>query len=217
MARVRFRFILLTMGLAIAAAVVAFFAAFGPYGAAGITIGLNTLMAGYLLRTRDVLMARLVFFGLIAGFGELFTDYWSVSVFKTLIYPKVGPFIWTSPAYMPFSWLVVIVQLGYFGYAMRGRYGLVKSSLLMAVVGGVNIPVYEYLAKNSGFWSYENCRMLLGTTPYYIIGFEILLSVVLPATIVMVATASWGRIVVIGLAYSFWLWLAQWIAHSMTG
>lgn len=78
---------------------------------------------------------------------------------------------------MPFAWTVVTIQLGYFGWWMGKRWGLPTASLLIALFGAVNIPLYEQWAKNAGWWYYRNTPMV-GNTPWYIIGGEFLIALI---------------------------------------
>ena len=57
------------------------------------------------------LLGRLMLVGLIAGMCELFTDASGQYVVHSLIYPKGELAIWTSPLYMPLSWLVGVYEL----------------------------------------------------------------------------------------------------------
>ena len=52
------------------------------------------------------LLGRLMLVGMIAGICELFTDASGQYVVHSLIYPGGELTIWTSPVYMPLSWLV---------------------------------------------------------------------------------------------------------------
>jgi len=137
----------------------------------------NALLAGFVLVRRDRFLGRLILFGLAVGFAELAADAWLVESTRTLDYsPGGGPMLWRSPLWMPFAWEVVAVQFGYLGLRLRqryGRYGL----LLIGVLGAINIPYYEEMARRIHWWSYSGCRML-SYTPWYIIAGEFGIAIV---------------------------------------
>ena len=75
--------------------------------------------------------------------------------------------IWRSPLWMPLAWEVVAVQFGYIGLRLWERFG--KTGLLMiGLLGDINIPFYEEMARRIHWWQYSGCRMIL-FTPWYII------------------------------------------------
>ena len=66
------------------------------------------------------LLGRLFALGLAAGVLELFTDFAGERVAHSLIYPAGEPLLWGSPYYMPLSWAIVLTQLGYLAWRLRG-------------------------------------------------------------------------------------------------
>jgi len=75
--------------------------------------------------------------------------------------------IWRSPVWMPLAWEVVAVQFGYIGLRLWERFG--KTGLLMiGLLGAINIPFYEEMARRIHWWQYSRCRMI-SYTPWYII------------------------------------------------
>jgi len=75
--------------------------------------------------------------------------------------------IWRSPVWMPLAWEVVAVQFGYIGLRLWERFG--KLGLLMiGLLGAINIPFYEEMARRIHWWRYGGCRMI-SFTPWYII------------------------------------------------
>jgi hypothetical protein len=180
----------------------------------GLGLGLldNAILIAYTIRRRDSLMAHLMIFGLVAGVAELAADAWLVAGTRTLDYSiGGGPMLWRSPLWMPIAWEIVAVQFGYIGLRLADRWdglGLLAAGLL----GAVNIPFYEEMARRTNWWSYSNCRML-SHTPYYIIAGEYLITVFFailalevrkkkPAlTILAGAVAGTSVFVCYGLAY----------------
>jgi len=128
----------------------------------------NCLLVGFVLAKRDALLARFLLFGLVVGFTELAADAWLVDYTHTLDYSiGGGPMIWRSPVWMPLAWEVVAVQFGYIGLRLWEHFG--KLGLLMiALLGAINIPFYEEMARRIHWWQYSGCRMI-SLTPWYII------------------------------------------------
>jgi hypothetical protein len=59
------------------------------------------------------------------------------------------------------------VQFGYIGLRLWERFG--KTGLLtIGLLGAVNIPFYEEMARRIHWWQYSGCRMI-SYTPWYII------------------------------------------------
>ena len=84
--------------------------------------------------------------------------------------------IWRSPLWMPLAWEVVAVQFGYIGLRLWERFG--KTGLLMiGLLGAINIPFYEEMARRIHWWQYSGCRMI-SSTPWYIIVGEFGIAVV---------------------------------------
>ena len=128
----------------------------------------NALLIGFSIRYRDKLMPKFILFGLMVGLAELPADAWLVSWTHTLDYSiGGGPMIWKSPVWMPLAWEVVAVQFGYIGLRLSEKFAG-RGLLLAGILGAINIPFYEEMAKKIHWWQYDRCRMLLHT-PYYII------------------------------------------------
>jgi Domain of unknown function (DUF6989) len=128
----------------------------------------NCLLVGFVLVRRDALLARFLLFGLVVGFTELAADAWLVDYTQTLDYSiGGGPMIWRSPFWMPLAWEVVAVQFGYIGLRLWERFGKL-GLFLVALLGAINIPFYEEMARRIHWWQYGGCRMI-SFTPWYII------------------------------------------------
>ena len=128
----------------------------------------NCLLVGFAVVRRDAFLARFLLFGLVVGFTELAADAWLVDYTRTLDYTiGGGPMIWRSPLWMPLAWEVVAMQFGYIGLRLWERFG--KSGLLtIGLLGAINIPFYEEMARRIHWWQYSGCRMI-SFTPWYII------------------------------------------------
>ena len=177
---------------------------------------MNLIFSAYVLLRRDMLMATLMVFGLVAGFAELFSDHYAI-VTGSLVYPKEGPFLWTSPLYMPFSWVFTFAQLGYLAVYIRQRNGLVLSIIAMAFIGGSSIPIYEYLAKNAEFWYYQKVPMLWSSVPIYVIASEAFLAISLPFLAARLQPEKWALAALLGLIQGAWIYLGLRVALYLFG
>lgn len=213
----RLKFVVMTMLVALGCDLIAWAVHSGWVGAAAITYGLNLWIIYYLYQTRDRFMMRLYVFGLLVGFGELPTDYLAVAVQKTLVYAPNEPFIWESPLYMPFAWAIIFFQIGYIAYWLLQRVGLKKAAIYTGLLGAVNIPMYEFIAKQAGFWYYRDTWMVLfDSTPVYVIAGEFLITLVLPYIVKQLHDSNeW----VAGWAFlmSVWMFIATMISFQIFG
>lgn len=136
----------------------------------------NAILIIHVIRRRDSFMAHLMVFGLVVGFVELAADAWLVVGTRTLDYSLGGgPMLWRSPIWMPFAWEIVAVQFGYIGSRLADAWGW-AGLFATGIIGAINIPFYEEMARRTNWWAYSNCRMFLHT-PYYIIAGEYLIAV----------------------------------------
>lgn len=154
----------------------------------------NLLLFIHVLRMRDLLMLRLMLFGLIAGLVELLADTWLVQATGTLDYSIAGsPMLWHSPFWMPFAWEILAVQFGYIGLRLleaMGWQGLAVSGLLGAII----IPYYEEMALHARWWQYSHCRMI-SHVPYYVIIGEFLIVMSFGRLATCVRQRDWGQVV----------------------
>jgi len=215
----RLIFVLVTMGFSTVDDLVAYFlhSDKGWLIASALTVVLLAAILGFILHYRDDLFARLFVFGLFAGFAELPSDHYAVGVLKIMVYPLQGPFIWSSPLYMPFSYIIVMVQLGYLGYWFTQRWGLLWATVAIAVLGGVNVPLYEYLARRAEFWYYQDCHMLFGTVPYITIFTETFFSLVLPFLVSLLLRVSWPVVALLGVLEGAWMFVLFYFGFKLTG
>ncbi|HEU0209562.1 MAG TPA: hypothetical protein VFQ78_11365 [Candidatus Udaeobacter sp.] len=128
----------------------------------------NCLLVVFVVVRRDALLARFLLFGIVVGFTELAADAWLVDYTRTLDYSiGGGPMIWCSPVWMPLAWEVVAVQFGYLGLLLWERFGRI-GLLVIGLLGAINIPFYEEMARRIQWWQYIGCR-IISFTPWYII------------------------------------------------
>src|SRR5690349_71143 len=96
------------------------------------------------------------------------------------------------------AWEVVAVQFGYIGLRLWERFG--KSGLLMiALLGAINIPFYEEMARRIHWWQYSSCRMI-SFTPWYIILGEFGIALVFGLLARTLRNGSFRTAIVAGLA-----------------
>ncbi len=216
-AQKRLRFFVITMVIALALNIIAAVFTLGPPAAYVFTIGLALVYLGYAIRERDPLVARLLLFGLVVGVGELPADYFGVVTTETLVYPPGEPLIWVSPLYMPLSWMILMTQFGFLGYLIGQRTSIGVATIALVLIGGSNIPLYEYLAAHAGFWHYQNTPMLFGVTPYYVIVAEALTVATLPLLATLDTRAEWRQVLLYGALQALWLNIAGRIAFALVG
>jgi len=101
---------------------------------------------------------------------------------------------------------VVAVQFGYVGLRLWERFG--KTGLLMiGLLGAINIPFYEEMARRIHWWKYSGCRMISYTPCYTIVG-EFGIALVFALLARALRRGSWEVAVLTGLtagASIFWL------------
>lgn len=188
----------------------------GWQGATVATLIPCLVTLGYVIVTRDKLIGSLMIFGLVAGFAELPTDAYDVLGSKTLVYPAGEPLLWTSPAYMPFAWMMSLTELGFLAWWLTHRIGLGWAMVVLTVVGGTYIPGFELMAKYGNFWAYRDCPMLFDAAPYYVILAEALIGASLPLVVRAVDRSRWPCWIALGIAEAAWIFAATWIATLLT-
>ena len=101
-----------------------------------VTAALLGILVTHAWRERDVVLAKILLFGLVVGFGELPADHFGVVVTDTLAYTPGGPQVWVTPLYMPFGWVVMMVQLGVLAGWLAQRWGTMRACFALAALGG---------------------------------------------------------------------------------
>src|SRR4030095_1213166 len=179
----RLKFVLATMGLTLAGSIVSAVFKLGWVSALVLNVGTDALILWYIVHYRDGVLGRLFLFGAAAGIVELLTaDPWAVH-HGGLVYSPHGPFVVDSPLYMPLGWIYVTLQIGYLAIWIAQRWGLTAAILGSGVIGAINIPTYESLAKFADWWIYQGTPMIFHT-PYYVILGEALIGLALPLLVV---------------------------------
>ena len=212
----RLRVVVATIAINVAAVGLLVFAPWSNWrSAVALNVIDNLLLLGFIVRRRDGLLARLVVFGLVTGFAELAADAWLVDFTRTLDYSVGGGWmLWRSPAWMPFAWEVVAVQFGYLGLLLRERFGG-WGLMAIGLLGAVNIPYYEEMARRIHWWRYSGCRMISGT-PYYIIAGELLIAVAFALLVKNFRRAGAAKAALTGVAGGAAIFASYAIGYGLT-
>ncbi|MEL6558736.1 MAG: hypothetical protein AAFQ94_11165 [Bacteroidota bacterium] len=208
-------FIAITQGLLVSWSVGSALLESGPASAAIITYFLFALYVGHAIYTKNPLMIRLVIFGAIAGILELPTDDYLVTTIDSLVYPGNEPMIWSSPLYMPLAWANVLIQLGYYGLLLARWKGIAVASIVLAIAGGMYIPLYEHLAKDAGWWWYNLNTTMIFNAPVYVILCEALISLSLPLALHLSIDKETKWTFGIGILEGLWIFISAVIAYYL--
>ena len=175
----------------------------------------NCLLVGFTVVRRDALLARFLLFGVVVGFTELAADAWLVDHTRTLDYSiGSGPMIWRSPLWMPLAWEVVAVQFGYIGLRLWERFSKV-GLLIIGLLGAINIPFYEEMARRIHWWQYSRCRMI-SFTPWYIILGEFGIAVAFTLLAGILRRGSWRVAIPAGIAGGAVIFVSYAVAFLIT-
>ena len=175
----------------------------------------NCLLVGFTVVRRDALLARFLLFGVVVGLTELAADAWLVDYTRTLDYSiGGGPMIWRSPLWMPLAWEIVAVQFGYVGLRLWERFGKI-GLLMIGLLGAINIPFYEEMARRIHWWQYRSCRMI-SFTPWYIILGEFGIAIVLASLARKLRRGAWRMAIVGGIAGGLSIFACYAIAFLIT-
>ena len=207
--------ILASSGLLVAWSAVSSLLHAGPVTASIITYTLYLFYWSYALYFKNPLVLRLVIFGTIAGVLELVTDHYLVETIDSLVYPGNELMIWSSPAYMPFAWSNVILQLGFIGVLLIQKQSVIIASIILCIAGGMYIPLYEHLANDAGWWYYHDNTPMVFNAPVYVILCEALISLSLPALIGYSRRHKPGTTIWLGLAEGAWILASAWISFKV--
>jgi len=175
----------------------------------------NWLLVRFAVLRRDKLLGRFILFGLAVGLAELPADAWLVDYTHTLDYSiGGGPMLWRSPMWMPLAWEVVAVQFGYLGLRLWERFDRAGLGII-ALLGAINIPFYEEMAKRIHWWQYSGCR-LLSSTPYYIILGEFGIALALALLARTLRRGSWFTAIIAGIAGGIAIFVCYALAYAVT-
>ncbi len=175
----------------------------------------NAILLAFAARHRDRFLARMMIFGLAIGLTELAADAWLVDWTRTLDYSVGGgPMLWRSPLWMPFAWEIVAVQFGCLGLWLWDRLGA-RGLAAIGVLGAINIPYYEEMARRIHWWTYAGCRMI-SNTPHYIILGEFLIAIALAILAKQVRRGGAGIALLAGILGGAAIFVGYVIAFGIT-
>ncbi len=209
-------FIITTMLGTLSVAALSAWFDWGPVSAFILAWGMYSIILWYAYRRQDAFLKKLLLFGIAAGFVELIADNWLVNGIQSLQYPAHEPMLWASPAYMPFAWAVILIQVGYIGYLISKKHRLATAALLTFIIGILFIPAFECFAKYASWWQYIPTEKMLFHTPYYIIMGEGLICFVLPLIYTRAGQMRWLTTLVSGIIMGLWIFAAYFIAYKIT-
>jgi len=188
---------------------------------AAVTDGIVALylaLCAFRAQWRPVLL-RLFTVGALAGIAELATDAAGQYVARSLVYPRAEPLLWTSPAYMPLSWAIVCVQIGYLAWRLQTwpyRVHVAGTVCITFVAGAVLIPFYEEMAFFAGWWRYTT-QPAISHVPVYVIVFEGLVSAAFPVVLRKLPSMAYTLVVLAGLIIGIWMPVAAFVSWSVLG
>lgn len=187
----------------------------GPISASIVTYGLYLFYWFYAWKFNNPLILRLLIIGTVAGILELVSDHYLVQTIGSLVYPGNELMFWDSPAYMPFAWSNVLLQLSFIGVLLTRKYGLLKASIVLCIAGGMYIPMYEHLAAGAEWWWYNKNTWMILNAPVYVIICEALISLSLPTLVFFSEHQKWGRSIILGLIIGIWIFVSAIVAFTL--
>ncbi|MBK7764539.1 MAG: hypothetical protein IPI46_14560 [Bacteroidetes bacterium] len=186
----------------------------GYWTAFTLAIGMYAIISFYAFFTKEKFLQRLLLFGIVAGFVELYADCWLVHNVASLVYPANEPKLACSPNYMPFAWAVVLIEVGYLGWCISNKVKMFEAMLLCMLIGIFFIPVFEQCAYWANWWYYNPCKMLLNT-PWYIIVAEGIICFFLPAIFYLEVKYHWLSAFLLGLFEGIVIFLAYCVTYYL--
>jgi len=109
---------------------------------------------------------------------------------------------------------VVAVQFGYIGLRLRERVGWI-GLFLVAILGAINIPFYEEMARKIHWWQYSGCRMF-SFTPWYIVVGEFGIALALALLAGSLRRGSWRTAVTAGVGAGLSIFVCYAVALFLT-
>ncbi len=200
-------FIVITQIIQLVATFISSIYNLGWISASVISYSLAAIYLIYAIISENIVIRHLVLFSFIVGFLELAADQYSVEITKTLVYP-VEPTLWVSPFYMPFAWVTVFTQMGYYSLMIIRWKGMYTAMIILFIMGGLYIPVYEHLAAGANWWNYQNTPMIYNA-PYYVILAEALLCISIPPLIKLSTSRGYGWTIIVAIIQGIIIYLSE--------
>jgi hypothetical protein len=212
----RFRFVLATMAFTTGTAILGALFLQGWQLATAVNVLVDGAYLTYIVTRRDGIIGRLFLMGVCAATVELLLSDPAFVRRHVLVYDPGGPFVVDSPLYMPLSWIFLIVQIGALSRWAFEKWGLGAAMVVMAVLGGVNGPMYEYLAQYSHLWRYQECWMIRGV-PVFVIVAEVLIGLSVPLAVLKLPRLTLPASAGIGLLLGLWTWVTGLLTFALVG
>ncbi len=176
-----------------------------------VTIALDIV---FLVRHKDPLLNRFFLLALITGWSELWADDWLVSDIQKLVYDPHGPFVLSSPLYMPFAWTAILFQFSYLTWQALQKRSMWFVVAQSAIFGGLVVPLYEHFAYGAGWWYYKDTPMF-GRAPYFIILGEVIILAIMPLVLQFIQKRKWYITALVGVAEGLWIFASYWMAYNL--
>ncbi len=209
-----FWFMLFSLAIVLGVGAVSARYALGWKSAWILSIGMYIILWVFAHLNGDAFIKKILLLGIAAGITELLADCWLVAHIQCLVYTKGEPMIACSPVYMPFSWAVILTQVGYLGWLIGHKVNLTITIIVTAFIGGAVIPLFEHWAKDAGWWYYRSVPMI-GNTPYFIAAGEMLLCAALPIAFTSIYESSKTRALLLGIAEGFIIWISYFLFYMV--
>ncbi|MEI6583442.1 MAG: FAD-dependent oxidoreductase [Chitinophagia bacterium] len=165
----------------------------------------------------DSFMQRIIVLGTAAGFTELLANNWLIKGLHALNFPDHQPSFFSTPAYMPFAWALILVQIGYVGYIYSFKKSTTKAFILNFSLGILLIAVFNIVAKNAHWWEYAKSEHMLLQTPTFILLGNGLICAVLPFIFRQQLNSSTRISFLIGIGLGLWIFAAYLLSHILLG
>ncbi len=216
------KLVAVTIAILLVEAVVNAAFSLGPLPLVVTIVAVYVIFIVYGARTGDHTVWLWLVFGVVTGGVEVLSDcdVFLVDTMKVLYYPNTFPKIGVSPAYLPLAWGLIFTELGLIGEWIRQRRSFVAASFITAGLGGVIILVFENLARQAGWWYYQNTPMLVWA-PYFVTLFEFLSTLFFVAAGWRIASSAlrhayfWA--VTVGVLMGIWMCIAMRISFWLLG
>jgi hypothetical protein len=115
---------------------------------------------------------------------------------------------------MPLAWEIVAVQFGYIGLRLWERFEKI-GLLTIGLLGAINIPFYEEMARRIHWWKYGGCRMI-SFTPWYIIVGEFGIALAFAVLARTLRRGSWRTAIFAGLGGGISIFACYAVAFFIT-
>jgi hypothetical protein len=106
--------------------------------------------------------------------------------------------------------------MGFIAWWLRGRFGVLKAMVIMAVLGSTYVPAYEVIARYAEYWHYRDCPMVFHAAPYYVILTEAAICLAMPVMIGTLEKMSWVKVLGLGVVMSVWILGTEWVFTQLT-